>query len=152
MAGLVHWLMLRRNDWVDGDDGDGTAERYVTVGDAFLALLNEVDRLAAPFKEAKTLLDHMDDEVATDEDEEEEKVPPEGQAKPYRWGSKARQIKDFEEIYGKSTQGGKPKFEGHQYDITKMSRSERASHAFDDKDPWADIPIKELKAGNISLR
>ncbi|KAK6430393.1 hypothetical protein LTR95_013449 [Oleoguttula sp. CCFEE 5521] len=210
MAGLVHWMMLRQDDWIHDDDGDGTAERYVTVGYAFLALLNEVDRLgqlkadsefrdlglvmalyvlwaqreadvmsgmhddpywyhkivgyarqaaidltAAPFREAKTLLDDMDDEVASDEDAEEErakeKVPPEGKAKPDRWGFKAR-IKNFEEKYGKSAQGGKPKLGGQQYDITKMSRSERASHAFDDKDPLADIPIKELKAGNISLR
>lgn len=34
---------------------------------------------------------------------------------------------------------------GEQYDITKLTRAERARWAFDHKDPLADIPTKDLK-------
>ena len=40
---------------------------------------------------------------------------------------------------------------GTKYDITKMSRKERASYAFDKKDPLADISDKDLKEGNLDL-
>lgn len=31
------------------------------------------------------------------------------------------------------------------YDITKMTRAERAQHAFDGKDPLKKIPVKDLQ-------
>lgn len=40
---------------------------------------------------------------------------------------------------------------GTKYDITKISRKERAKHAFDNKDPLADNSEKELKEGNLDF-
>ncbi|KAH7090730.1 hypothetical protein FB567DRAFT_626667 [Paraphoma chrysanthemicola] len=60
---------------------------------------------------------------------------------PWKW---SKRLKEYKSNHG-------PKIGGTKYDITKMSRKERASHAFDGKDPLADIPEKELKAGNLEF-
>jgi hypothetical protein len=39
----------------------------------------------------------------------------------------------------------------YKYDITRMSRKERASHAFDTKDPLVDASDKDLKGGNLDF-
>jgi hypothetical protein len=44
-----------------------------------------------------------------------------------------------------------PKMGGQHYDITKMSRAERAKAAFDGKDPFAHIPAKDLKENLLDL-
>lgn len=43
------------------------------------------------------------------------------------------------------------KLGGTKYDITKMTRKQRASYAFDDKDPLADVSEKDLKEGNLDF-
>ncbi|KAI1078066.1 hypothetical protein F5B20DRAFT_582593 [Whalleya microplaca] len=65
-----------------------------------------------------------------------------GNAKADRWNWK----KSFKKFAKDNEIGGKEK-----YNILKMSRRERASHAFDKKDPLAGIPEKDLKEGNIML-
>ncbi|ORY18876.1 hypothetical protein BCR34DRAFT_553706 [Clohesyomyces aquaticus] len=55
---------------------------------------------------------------------------------PWDWDKKLRTYKKAH---------GTPSIGGKRYDITKMSRAERASYAFDGKDPLADIPLKALK-------
>ncbi|KAH7075406.1 hypothetical protein BKA63DRAFT_296884 [Paraphoma chrysanthemicola] len=60
---------------------------------------------------------------------------------PWKW---SKRLKEYKSNYG-------PKIGGTKYDITKMSRKERASHAFDGKDPLADIAEKDLKAGNLDF-
>ncbi|KAF2829727.1 hypothetical protein CC86DRAFT_367670 [Ophiobolus disseminans] len=60
---------------------------------------------------------------------------------PWKW---TRRLKDYKSLHG-------PKIGGTKYDITKMSRKERAKHAFDNKDPLADISEKDLKEGNLDL-
>lgn len=40
---------------------------------------------------------------------------------------------------------------GYKYDITRMLRAERASYAFDEKDPLADVSDKDLKEGNLDF-
>ena len=44
------------------------------------------------------------------------------------------------------------KIGGERYNILKMSREERASYAFDKKDPLADISDKALQEGNVRVR
>ncbi|EMD69225.1 hypothetical protein GGP41_004763 [Bipolaris sorokiniana] len=41
---------------------------------------------------------------------------------------------------------------GEQYDITKMTRAERAKWAFNHKDPLADIPAKDLKNNLVDFK
>lgn len=41
---------------------------------------------------------------------------------------------------------------GEQYNILKMSRKERASHAFDKKDPLAEFSLKDIKEGNLLVQ
>lgn len=41
---------------------------------------------------------------------------------------------------------------GSNYDILKMSRSERARYAFDKKDPLKAVSAKDLREGNIMIR
>ncbi|KAK8055629.1 hypothetical protein PG993_000856 [Apiospora rasikravindrae] len=69
-------------------------------------------------------------------------APLAGQAKADRWGWK-KTLASLKKL--------SPKFGGKEYDITQWTRAERAKHAFDKKDPLANIPEKELKAGNIKM-
>ncbi|KAI1380358.1 hypothetical protein F4677DRAFT_406562 [Hypoxylon crocopeplum] len=43
------------------------------------------------------------------------------------------------------------KIGGEKYNILKMSRRERASYAFDKKDPLADLPDKAIQEGNVRV-
>ena len=54
---------------------------------------------------------------------------------PWQWDAK---FKAYKKMQGKSLGGQK-------YDITKMSRAERADSAFNGKDPLADVSAKDLK-------
>ncbi|KAF9698365.1 hypothetical protein EKO04_003417 [Ascochyta lentis] len=64
---------------------------------------------------------------------------------PWGWGWD-KMLKAYKQSHGS---GGK--IGGAKYDITKMSRKQRASHAFDKKDPLAGISDKDLKEGNLDL-
>jgi hypothetical protein len=54
---------------------------------------------------------------------------------PWKWAEKFEAYK----------QRHHPKMGGTHYDITKMSRADRAAAAFDGKDPLADMSAKDLK-------
>jgi hypothetical protein len=54
---------------------------------------------------------------------------------PWKWAEKFMTYK----------QGRAPVMGGQNYDITKMSRADRAAAAFDGKDPLADVSAKDLK-------
>ena len=47
--------------------------------------------------------------------------------------------------------GRRGKIGGENYNTSKMTRQERASCAFDKKDPLADVSAKDLKEGNIAF-
>lgn len=72
---------------------------------------------------------------------DENKLAKKDDKDPWGW---AKRLKGYKSNYG-------PKIGGTKYDITKMSRKERASHACDGKDPLKDIPEKDLKEGNLVL-
>lgn len=40
---------------------------------------------------------------------------------------------------------------GCVYDITKMTREERALHSFDNKDPLADLSDEDIQEGNFVI-
>ncbi|RYP93357.1 hypothetical protein DL770_000546 [Monosporascus sp. CRB-9-2] len=63
-----------------------------------------------------------------------------GNAKADRWAWKKR-FNAFKRDHGITA--------GEKYNILKMSRKERASHAFDKKDPLKDVSDKDLREGNI---
>lgn len=65
---------------------------------------------------------------------------------PWGWD---KMLKGYKQKHG--TGKGAGTIGGTKYDITKMSRKERASYAFDKKDPLADISDKDLKEGNLDL-
>jgi hypothetical protein len=54
---------------------------------------------------------------------------------PWKWSEKFKAYKQRQH----------PKMGGTHYDITKMSRKDRAAAAFDKKDPLADVSAKDLK-------
>lgn len=62
---------------------------------------------------------------------------------PWGWN---KRLKAYKKNHGP---GGK--IGGHKYDITRMSRKERAGHAYDKKDPLADVSDKDLKEGNLDF-
>ncbi|KAI2468353.1 hypothetical protein F4781DRAFT_432475 [Annulohypoxylon bovei var. microspora] len=68
--------------------------------------------------------------------------PLSGSPKSDRWDWK-KKFKKFSKDY---------KMGGEKYNILKMSRKERASHAFDKKDPLADIPDKAIEEGTVRVR
>jgi hypothetical protein len=61
---------------------------------------------------------------------------------PWVW---AKRLKEY------NNQHGTPKIGGTKYDITKMTRKERAEHAFDGKNPLADVSDKDLKEGLLDF-
>ncbi|RYP21690.1 hypothetical protein DL767_009206 [Monosporascus sp. MG133] len=63
-----------------------------------------------------------------------------GNAKADRWAWK-KKFNAFKRDHGITA--------GEKYNILKMSRKERASHAFDKKDPLKDVSDKDLREGNI---
>jgi hypothetical protein len=71
----------------------------------------------------------------------ESKLPKKTDKDPWKW---ARKLKDYKTVHG-------PKIGGTKYDITKMTRKERAKHAYDGKDPLADVAEKDLKEGNLDF-
>ncbi|RYP65574.1 hypothetical protein DL769_006277 [Monosporascus sp. CRB-8-3] len=66
--------------------------------------------------------------------------PLSGNAKADRWAWK-KKFNAFKREHGITA--------GEKYNILKMSRKERASHAFDKKDPLKDVSDKDLREGNI---
>jgi hypothetical protein len=72
----------------------------------------------------------------------EDKLPKSTEKNPWDWAKRLREYK---------SRHGKPKRGGTKYDITKMSRTERAGHAFNGKDLLADIPLKVLKEGGLDF-
>lgn len=76
------------------------------------------------------------------EPSDESKLPSKTEKGPWKWN---KRLKDYKSLHGS------PKIGGTKYDITKMSRKERASHAFDNKDPLADVSEKDLKEGNLDF-
>lgn len=62
---------------------------------------------------------------------------------PWGWN---KMLTAYKRKHGKGSKIG-----GTNYDITKMTRKQRASHAFDKKDPLADVSEKDLKEGNLDF-
>lgn len=57
--------------------------------------------------------------------------------------NKALQFQEHQKLF--ATTGGK--LGGKHYDITQMSRSERAGFSFDGKDPLKEFSDKDIKSG-----
>ncbi|KAF3052722.1 hypothetical protein E8E11_009669 [Didymella keratinophila] len=70
----------------------------------------------------------------------EAKLPKKDAKDPWGWD---KTLKAYKKQHG--TGKGRGQIGGYKYDITRMSRKERASHAFDKKDPLADVSDKDLK-------
>lgn len=80
-------------------------------------------------------------ELKADEDEgEDEDTSGRSEKDPWGWG---KRIKQYKRSHGKMG--------GSKHDIRMMTRKERAQYAFDKKDPLKDIPLKDIKEGNIGL-
>lgn len=75
----------------------------------------------------------------------EDVADPETDAKtgkdPFGW---AKTFKAYKKEYG-------PRIGGTKFDITRMSRAERAEYAFDKEDPLKDVSEKDLKEGNLDF-
>ncbi|KAF2268149.1 hypothetical protein CC78DRAFT_613362 [Lojkania enalia] len=93
-------------------------------------------------------LDRANQEEEEEEDDDDDDEPGDSSAahrgsKKDPWGWKAH-LKDFKRMHT-------VKMGGTQYDITKMSKKERARYAFDGKDPLADVPAHALKEGLLDF-
>ena len=76
----------------------------------------------------------------------EAKLPKKDAKDPWGWN---KTLKAYKKQHGTGKGGGQ--IGGFKYDITRMSRKERAGHAFDGKDPLADVSDKDLKEGVIDF-
>lgn len=76
----------------------------------------------------------------------EAKLPKKDAKDPWGWD---KTLKAYKKQHGTGRGGGQ--IGGFKYDITRMSRKERASLAFDKKDPLADVNDKDLKEGVIDF-
>lgn len=86
----------------------------------------------------KKLLDAQEEEGI-----DERKIPGADSKDLWGWKKELKRYKDQYAIGGK--------IGGTRYDITKMSRTERAKHAFDNEDPLKDVSTKDLKEGNLDF-
>jgi hypothetical protein len=73
---------------------------------------------------------------------DEGKLPKKIVKDPWGWTKRLKEYK---------SQHGRPRIGGTHYDITRMTRRERAQHAFDKKDPLQDVSDKDLKKGNLDF-
>jgi hypothetical protein len=80
----------------------------------------------------------IDEAKASDEG----KLPKKTVKDPWGWAKRLREYK---------AEHGSPKIGGTHYDITKMTRKQRANYAFDKKDPLQDVSEKDLKEGNLDF-
>jgi hypothetical protein len=74
-----------------------------------------------------------------DDDDYEEDLSGRTKNDPWAWGKK---LKQYKAGYG-------PRIGGSEFNITKMTRKERAQYAFDGQDPFKDVPEKDIKKGNF---
>ncbi|KAF2130921.1 hypothetical protein P153DRAFT_395323 [Dothidotthia symphoricarpi CBS 119687] len=83
------------------------------------------------------LLEELEEEGEVNEGE----LPNASTKDPWGW---AKRLKEYKREHG-------PKIGGTNYDITLMSRKERAKHAFKGVDPLKDVSEKDLKEGNLDF-
>jgi hypothetical protein len=67
------------------------------------------------------------------------------------WKKDAKDAWKWADKFKKYKQGRAPVMGGQKYDITKMSRADRAAAAFDGKDPLVDDSAKDLKDNALFL-
>ncbi|EUC50517.1 hypothetical protein COCMIDRAFT_959 [Bipolaris oryzae ATCC 44560] len=96
-----------------------------------------------------------------EEDDEKENESPETWDKksgsPNGKNSKGKNAKKEDDVWNwvkifkayKKERG--PVMGGEKYDITKMTRAERAESAFDQRDPLVDFPVKDLKKNLVDF-
>lgn len=56
------------------------------------------------------------------------------------------QLKEYKELHTPNKKLG-----GEHYNILKMTRAQRASYAFDKKDPLAQFSEEDNKSGNLAI-
>ena len=58
----------------------------------------------------------------------------------------AAQLREYKRAYTVGSKLG-----GEHFNVLKVSGEERASHSFEEKDPLAEFPVKDLREGNLGL-
>jgi hypothetical protein len=76
---------------------------------------------------------------------DEGRIPAATKKDPWEWKQKLQLYK----LYNAVPVGRGHKIGGFNYDITRMTRAQRAQHAFDNEDPLKDVSEKDLKEGNL---
>jgi hypothetical protein len=118
--------------------------------------LGKVDGEAAPGNSAEnpvTILDdsQTDKENTDPETSPEKLVSPPPSAKRKRGTGNTVSERHWTGKFQEYKEGRAPVMGGHKYDITKMSRVDRAAAAFDGKDPLAGVSDKDLKDGLLGF-
>jgi hypothetical protein len=70
-------------------------------------------------------------------------LPSVSQSDPWSWKTELQAYKNHYAIRGK--------IGGTSYDITRMTRKERADHAYDGVDPLKDVPVDVLREGRLDF-
>jgi hypothetical protein len=76
---------------------------------------------------------------------DEGKIPAATNEDPWGWKQTFQLYKSLHAV----PCGRVHKIGGFHYDITRMTRAQRAQHAFDDEDPLKDVSDKDLREGNL---
>ncbi|CAJ2505323.1 Uu.00g127170.m01.CDS01 [Anthostomella pinea] len=176
-AAMIHWLLdAEIGPWLMTDDGERVSATVGFVGRALATVLNELDLaqkmtadseikdlglvMSCYLQWVSVVQDQGFDEKelewrketagchGTDKNlsslEEEYCIigPLSGKAKADRWSWK-KNFTQFKKEYGATG--------GEKFNILKMSRKERADHAFSKKDPLAQFSDEDLRSGKIML-
>ncbi|KAK6863795.1 hypothetical protein PG995_000323 [Apiospora arundinis] len=161
-AAAVHWLTTEElGPWIGCDDGERIKNTMECIGVMLLSALNELDRAGdlKPDSRIKDLalvmvwyLEWSKDLPDYGFDGDELDWRP--QILAYARKAGIDLATPSSGLFGAAQLVSTLDEEADDddgYDITQWSRKERAKHAFNKKDPLADIPEKEIKAGNIGL-
>jgi len=140
--GLVMSLYLRFSDGLEdySIDEESMAWRKYVIGYAKKA---RIDLVTGGCHEVRKIL----------EDEENQDIAPlkDGSSRGGRW-KWPKNYKEYKSNYEtQQSWRGPPKIGGDMFDITKMTRQERAEAAFDKKDPLAHISDADLRKGKFQL-
>lgn len=163
MIGLVGFALLRALAALDAADELNLDTDFLDIPIVITSLLEFSDGLpdygiendavewrphaAAYFKKAKFSnekgISNTEKVLESVKGGSEAKLAKKTEKDPWGWSKK---LTAYKRKHGVGSKIG-----GTKYDITRMSRKERASHAFDKKDPLADVSDKDLKEGNLDF-
>lgn len=144
ITSFLHWAVHLPRYGIEGDDVEWVSKAV----DYFQkAELNPKKGMTDSDTLIQKCIEGFKDEEEDDDNEDEEigngegPNPKKSSEDPWGWSHSLK-------VYKKENEGV---FATKQYDITRMSKKERAASSFNGRDPLAGISAKDLREGNLDF-